>query len=158
MATDTKPLAPTDAEIIALLRPLYASDEAASMGAADDLRTARAVLAKWGTPAGAGEVVAHRVMRKSLSGEWASDARDWSDGPPSRALVDSICADKGRWRIDVAYAAPASVACEPLTDEQIRALWFAAEPTSDGRSASWNYARAIERARGITTTGRKDAP
>ena len=39
---------PTDAEIIALLRPLYASDEAASMGAADDLRTARAVLAKWG--------------------------------------------------------------------------------------------------------------
>ena len=45
---------------------------------------------------------------------------------------------------------------EPLTDEQIRALWFAAAPTSDGRSASWNYARAIERAHGITPNGRKD--
>ena len=55
---------------------------------------------------GPGEVVAHRLVRKSLSGEWVSDARDWSDGPPSRALVDSICADAGRWRIDVAYAAP----------------------------------------------------
>lgn len=33
-----------------------------------------------------------------------------------------------------------------LSDEQIMHLWFAAEPTEDGRPASWNYARAIERA------------
>jgi len=31
-----------------------------------------------------------------------------------------------------------------LTDEEIRERWFAAEPTPDGRSASYNYARAIE--------------
>jgi len=47
------------------------------------------------------------------------------------------------------WGAPQPVARVPLTDEQIRALWFAAAPTSDGRPASWNYARAIERAHGI---------
>jgi hypothetical protein len=31
-----------------------------------------------------------------------------------------------------------------LTDEEIRERWFAAEPTPDGRPASYNYARAIE--------------
>jgi hypothetical protein len=31
-----------------------------------------------------------------------------------------------------------------LTDEEIRERWFAAEPTSDGRPASYNYAKAIE--------------
>ncbi|GEM_PF-4501815 len=47
------------------------------------------------------------------------------------------------------HRTPHPVAREPLTDEQIRALWFAAAPTSDGRPASWNYARAIERAHSI---------
>lgn len=31
-----------------------------------------------------------------------------------------------------------------LSDEEIRERWFAAEPTLDERSASYNYARAIE--------------
>ena len=31
-----------------------------------------------------------------------------------------------------------------LTDDEMRERWFAAEPTPDGRSASYNYARAIE--------------
>ena len=44
------------------------------------------------------------------------------------------------------YATPPRAA---LSDEQIRNLWFAAKPTEDGRSASWNFARAIEAAHGI---------
>jgi hypothetical protein len=42
---------PTDDEILAALRPLYGDQSAADMGAEDDLRTARAVLARWGRPA-----------------------------------------------------------------------------------------------------------
>ena len=41
---------PTDAEIDTLLRPFYESDDAAEMAKYDDRLTARAVLAKWGTP------------------------------------------------------------------------------------------------------------
>ena len=46
--TDTNTLTPTDAEIDALLRHFYESDEAAEMAKHDDRLTARAVLAKWG--------------------------------------------------------------------------------------------------------------
>ena len=53
---------PTDAEIDALLRPFYESDDAAEMAKYDDRLTARAVLAKWGTPqAVAGEPYAYAV-------------------------------------------------------------------------------------------------
>ena len=31
-----------------------------------------------------------------------------------------------------------------LSDERIRALWFASKPTPDGRPASWNFARSVE--------------
>ena len=48
--------------------------------------------------------------------------------------------------IPLYLAAPPRAA---LSDEQIRNLWFAAKPTEDGRSASWNFARAIEAAHGI---------
>ena len=44
---------PTDDEILAALRPLYGDQSAADMGAEDDLRTARAVLARWCRPAAA---------------------------------------------------------------------------------------------------------
>ena len=47
------------------------------------------------------------------------------------------------------YATPPRAA---LSDEQIRNLWFAAKPTEDGRSASWNFARAIEAAHNIGET------
>jgi hypothetical protein len=39
---------PSDEELLAGLRHLYADQTAADMGAKDDLRTARAVLARWG--------------------------------------------------------------------------------------------------------------
>jgi len=44
---------PTDDELLGAVRHLYADQSAADMGAADDLRTARAVLARWGCSAAA---------------------------------------------------------------------------------------------------------
>jgi hypothetical protein len=46
-----EPVAPTDEELLASVRHFYGDQAAADMGAEDDLRTARAVLARWGTPA-----------------------------------------------------------------------------------------------------------
>jgi hypothetical protein len=46
-----EPVAPTDKELLASVRHFYGDQTAADMGAEDDLRTARAVLARWGTPA-----------------------------------------------------------------------------------------------------------
>ena len=115
---DTQPLAPTDAEIIALLRPLYASDEAASMGAADDLRTARAVLEKWGNPAVAGEQVGwmwqhDETGRTGFVDCWQVE-NGWQDGNPRLRLISKL------------YATPqptqAQAGAVPLTDEQIEAL------------------------------------
>jgi hypothetical protein len=46
-----EPVAPTDEELLASVRHFYGDQTAADMGAEDDLCTARAVLARWGTPA-----------------------------------------------------------------------------------------------------------
>jgi hypothetical protein len=46
-----EPVAPTDEELLASVRHFYGDQAAADMGAEDDLRTARAVLARWGRPA-----------------------------------------------------------------------------------------------------------
>jgi hypothetical protein len=43
-----EPVAPTDEELLASVRHFYGDQAAADMGAEDDLRTAHAVLAKWG--------------------------------------------------------------------------------------------------------------
>ena len=42
------------------------------------------------------------------------------------------------------YFVPPQREWHGLTDEEIRERWFSAEPTPDGRSMSYNYARAIE--------------
>ena len=46
-----EPVTPTDEALLASVRHFYGDQAAADMGAEDDLRTARAVLARWGTPA-----------------------------------------------------------------------------------------------------------
>jgi hypothetical protein len=51
-----EPVAPTDEELLASVRHFYGDQTAADMGAEDDLRTARAVPARWGTPAIAAEL------------------------------------------------------------------------------------------------------
>src|SRR5690606_5375710 len=52
---------PSDAEILACLRPLYSNDVAAAMGAEDDLRTARLLLSRYGSgqPAVGEEIHVH---------------------------------------------------------------------------------------------------
>lgn len=69
----TQQTEPTDAEIIAALRPLYASATAAEMGSADDLVTARAVLAKWGraAPQPAPEAQGYGIAAAAPSGKEA---------------------------------------------------------------------------------------
>ena len=99
---------PSDAEIMREADKVGGLFDDLAIGyLSDDILTfARAALAKWGTPVVAGEVAAHRVMRKQLDGNWVCDGRYWSDGPPSKELVESICSDKDRWRVDVAYTTP----------------------------------------------------
>ena len=46
-----EPQGPSDEELLASVRHFYGDQAAADMGAEDDLRTARAVLAHWGRPA-----------------------------------------------------------------------------------------------------------
>ncbi len=46
-----EPQGPTDEELLASVRHFYGDQAAADMGAEDDLRTARAVFARWGRPA-----------------------------------------------------------------------------------------------------------
>lgn len=94
--------------------------------------------------------VAHRVMRKTLDGKWVCDGRYWFDGPPSKELVESICADKNRWRVDVAYTTP-QPGSQPLTEDRLVRIV---------RNLGWGQsdfdvvevlelARAIEKAHGI---------
>ena len=75
---------PTDAEIDALLRPFYESDDAAEMAKYDDRLTARAVLAKWGTPAFVGvEPYAQHAIWHVRDGDMGWDQyHDSSDPMP----------------------------------------------------------------------------
>ena len=45
---EPEPEGPTDEELLEAVRHLYGDQTAADMGAADDLLTARALLARWG--------------------------------------------------------------------------------------------------------------
>jgi len=51
--TDRQDRMPSDAEILACLRPLYSNDVAAEMGAEDDIRTARLLLSRYAAPVAA---------------------------------------------------------------------------------------------------------
>ena len=75
---------PTDAEIDALLRPFYESDDAAEMAKYDDRLTARAVLAKFGTPAFVGvEPYAQHAIWHVRDGDMGWDQyHDSSDPMP----------------------------------------------------------------------------
>ena len=97
---------PTDAEIDALLRPFYESDDAAEMAKYDDRLTARAVLAKWGQPqAGAGEPVAEMVPFHTPSGKRVAVISRFQHLPigtklyahPQPAAQDAEDAKRYRW-------------------------------------------------------------
>ena len=57
---------PSDAEILACLRPLYSNDVAAAMGAEDDLRTARLLLSRYGSGQPAAPVAQEPVARVTI--------------------------------------------------------------------------------------------
>jgi len=63
--------------------------------------------------------------------------------PPQRT-EQNFCSRCGKRTNDIHTCTPPQRTWAGLTDEEIRERWFAAEPTPDGRPASYNYARAIE--------------
>ena len=96
---------------------------------------ARAVLAKWGQPAQAAEPVA-----------WAATSED--------GVVEALGMNQSRRFDTPLYLAPQSVVLEPLTPEQIaemmRDTWGCASIAPRHALA---FARAVERAHGITQAG-----
>ncbi len=142
---------PTDAEIDALLRPFYESDDAAEMAKYDDRLTARAVLAKWGTPAFVGvEPYAQHAIWHGRDGDMGWDQyHDSSD--PMPLGWDGDAPDEV---IDLYTAAQAQAGAVPLTDEQLaemmRETWGCA---SIAPRHAMKFARAIEAAHGIGIKG-----
>ena len=96
---------PTDDELLASVRHFYGDQTAADMGAKDDLRTARAVLARWGHPTpqpmADGEVAELCAwLRNNSSGIYRPAARAAdllerleSDNVGLAAAADSLWAD-----------------------------------------------------------------
>ena len=137
---------PTDAEIDALLRPFYESDDAAEMAKYDDRLTARAVLAKWGTPAFVGvEPYAQHAIWHVRDGDMGWDQyHDSSD--PMPLGWDGDAPDEV---IDLYTAAQAQAGAVPLTDERLDVAveaWFVGDNNYDFRE---RMRAAIDAAHGI---------
>lgn len=151
---ETQPL-PTDAEIDALLRPFYESDDAAEMAKYDDRLTARAVLAKWGTPqAVAGEPVGwmwqhEETGRTGFVDCWQVE-NGWQENNPRLRLVSKL------------YTTPqptqAQAGAVPLTAYQIHEAIKAFKDSENLMGVNHiHVARAIERAHGIGIKGGQHA-
>ena len=137
---------PTDAEIDALLRPFYESDDAAEMAKYDDRLTARAVLAKWGTPAFVGvEPYAQHAIWHVRDGDRGWDQyHDSSD--PMPLGWDGDAPDEV---IDLYTAAQAQAGAVPLTDERLDVAveaWFVGDNNYDFRE---RMRAAIDSSHGI---------
>lgn len=149
---------------------------------------ARAVLAKWGAqqvPASAAEFALQALVAAGHVTQERVDQALALPGAPARPaapagyalvpveptedmFIDGMEADCcGRPSIDddghvrsiwaaMLAAAPQPVAREPLTDEHLRVI--ERMHVYAHTATLMDFARAIERAHGITTTGRKDAP
>ena len=143
---------PTDAEIWQMWMPMVRR-----MGVADPVDFARAVLAKWGTPAPVG--VESACQRCRGSGEDPEGYYDQSRGPDG-ATHDGpcrICAGSGgapvvlaKWGTPQPTQTVPPAGREPLTDAQIaemmRDTWGCA---SIAPRHALEFARVVERAHGI---------
>jgi hypothetical protein len=89
-----EPVVATDEEILASVRHFYGDQTAADMGAEDDLRTIRAVLARWGTPTIHPVPVAERLPRPEDCLPSAND--NWCWGQERSFLSGQAAA---RWRM-----------------------------------------------------------
>lgn len=118
--TDTKPLAPTDAEIWQLWVPM------ARKGVADPVDFARAVLAKWGNPAPAG---VEPIGYLYCGGSYGDELEDWeivADQHQCDKLNEHHGALGKEARLPI-YTTPQPtqpqpVACEPLIRQMRYAL------------------------------------
>jgi hypothetical protein len=64
----------------------------------------------------AGAPVAHRMLRKNGFGKWVHDANYWADGPAPAELVRDCAKYPGLYRIECAYASPASGGAAPVAE------------------------------------------
>jgi hypothetical protein len=77
-----------------------------------------------------GDPVAHRLLRKTMAGDWKHDERYWVDGAPSKELVVNVVAQEGLWRIECAYTTPQKQ--KPMTDDEFTtAIEVAGIPVED---------------------------
>ena len=135
---------PTDAELGKLAEECGIGWAAGLGGMSDFLSAfARAVLAKWGTPAGAGEAAEH--YRNAI----ASACEGWTMPDGLRKHLETAL-----WSLPTQTQAGAV----PLTDEQIaemmRDTWGCA---SIAPRHALEFARTVERAHGITQKGGSNA-
>ena len=134
---------PTDAEIIALADETRTAEGGAN-GYVLPISFARAVLAKWGTPqAVAGEPKRVFIVATGEEHEGEATYTRYDASPPP--LCDSECL----------YTTPqptqAQAGAEPLTDEQIHAIYdkVARREPYAGAVTRRSIVRAIEAAHGI---------
>ena len=137
---------PTDAEIDALLRPFYESDDAAEMAKYDDRLTARAVLAKWGTPpAVAGEpfgwVWQHEETGRTGFVDCWQVENGWQENNPRLRLVSKLYTSPQPTQAGKKAATQAQAGAVPLTDAQIRAM-LNKHPPED--VCGWSYRMGID--------------
>ena len=168
---------PTDAEILDAaedFRSQY-THGGTTFDEFDEIGFARAVLAKWGTPApvGVGEVAEHyrNAIASACEGCTMPDGLRkhletalWSPPTPqpTKAQAAEPVAWLSPWRKDQVttdydaygkqgiplYAAPQPVAREPLTDEQIQDLLLCGDPTDEEMRLiriGWNAAHGINK-------------
>ena len=147
-------LAPTDAEIMSLAYDCSALPETCTD--ATLLVFARAVLAKWGTPAAATagmQPVARIRYERNTPGRENEMPRVVSCNRMEDGIYEVFTESQVQAMLDVRNsdnkAAPSGTAREPLTDEQIQEIWNKASGAIPGWSRHIAYARAIEAAHGI---------
>lgn len=130
---DAQPMAPTDAEIVALADETRTAEGGAN-GYILPISFARAVLAKWGAqpvvPAGYALVLVEPTP-EMLSAMWV---------PPNSSLADTYSSLSDAYNAMLA-AAPQPMTRKPLTDEQIWAM-LNKHPPED--VCGWSYRMGID--------------
>lgn len=143
MTANTQPLAPTDAEIDAVLcsnwPAFYRQATLVRMWLRDAVREA---IAKWGQPAHSGEPV-YAFRRKGLDDFCTCTEKRYAE----------LSAKPNLFETRIFYTAPKPVEREPLTREQLYVLIETTGGDVYSLASANNvidFARAIERAHGIT--------
>ena len=111
MTTDTQPMAPTDAEIVALADETRTAEGGAN-GYILPISFARAVLAKWGAPAQAAPAAVARPSDLELLAEWDRVSMIAEAGERRLAVMRAVLAKWGA--APITQPAPQQEAQEPV--------------------------------------------